>query len=203
MAHIVNIDNPDGFMPVGLVSGLSFAGNMRRMKADGSGGDIFRGDMVKLEADGNVVADTAANSDPHLGIYVGIDGVELRSVGNTEAFGFYDGSEGQTDNLIILLGINLLMEAQEDGVGDLLEEIDIGMNVDIIATAGSTVTGLSQMEIDSSSEATTNTFPLTLLRIVDRPNNQYGDDDSTVPNARWLVAGNNMSFTSGGTGLGL
>ena len=204
MAHIVNIDNPDGFTPVGLVSGLSFAGNMRRMPADGGGADIFRGDMVQLEADGNVIPDVAANTDLHLGIYVGIDGVELRSVGNTEAFGLYDASEGATDNLIIVLGNNLIVEAQEDnGGGTPFVVGDVGANIDIVAPSGSTVTGLSLMEYLSSSPATTATFPLTLLRLVDRPNNQLGADDSSVPNARWLAVGNNMSFTSGRIGLGL
>ena len=203
MAHIVNLDNPNGFQPVGLMTGLSFAGNMRRFGANGSGPDIFRGDMVKLEADGNVRSDTVGNTDSHLGIYVGIDGVELRSVGNTEALGYYDASEGQTEGLIIIVGLGLIVEAQEDGVGDLLEELDRGMNVEIIATTGNLVTGLSQQEIDSSSDATTATLPLTLLRLVDRPDNQYGDDDSTVPNARWLAVGNNMSFAPGRTGLGL
>jgi hypothetical protein len=88
---------------------------------------------------------------------------------------------------------------QEDGAGDPLEIADIGQNVDIINGGGSTTTGLSGMEIDSSTHATTNTLPLRLLGLVDRPDNEYVSGGQA--NTRWLVTPANHSFSGLNVGV--
>lgn len=49
----------------------------------------------------------------------------------------------------------LLFEAREDAVGGALAVADIGLNVDLVAAAGSTVTRKSGYLLDSSTKATT------------------------------------------------
>jgi hypothetical protein len=55
---------------------------------------------------------------------------------------------------------------QEDGVGESTVAASIGLNADMIAThAGSTVTGRSGMELDSSTKNTTATLALKILGV--------------------------------------
>lgn len=49
----------------------------------------------------------------------------------------------------------LLFEAQEDAVGGALAVADVGLNVDLVAAAGSTVTKKSGYLLDSSTKVTT------------------------------------------------
>jgi hypothetical protein len=70
---------------------------------------------------------------------------------------------------------DVIYEIQEDGVGANLAATDIGFNTSLITTAGSTVTGLSGMALDSNgTTATTSTLPLKILGLVRRPDNAFG-----------------------------
>lgn len=87
---------------------------------------------------------------------------------------------------------NLLFWAQEDSVGGAIAYATAGMkNIDLVAGAGSTVTGYSGWMIDSSTIQTTNTLQMRIvqaLREVDNvPGNNY---------AKWLVRTNLHSFTN-------
>lgn len=195
-----NPDTPNGAQPVGTLSGAPWNANLRVYGADGGGSDIFRGDLVNSEADGYVDQYDAADTG-WAGVFVGMSGVELRSVAISEALGYYDASAGASENLLVVTAFGLLVEMQEDGDTDPLELADRFSNVEIIDGGGSTTTGLSGMELDSSSHATTNTFPLTLISLVDRPNNQLGDTDTSTPNARWICVANSVLATTGRTGV--
>ncbi len=71
---------------------------------------------------------------------------------------------------------------------------DIGSNADIVVGAGSTVTGLSGMELNSDTTAATAGLQLKLIGFVDRPSNQVG-----VANQDVLVTINqNMAFNDAG-----
>lgn len=75
----------------------------------------------------------------------------------------------------------LLFEAQEDSVGGALVAGAGGRNIELIAGAGSTVTGYSGFQLDSSQLATTAAHPIRVLRAVQRSDNAIG------ANAKWLV----------------
>lgn len=53
--------------------------------------------------------------------------------------------------------------AQEDGDTSSLAAADVGLNVEAVGTTIDTNRGISLMEVDSSSKATTNTFALKLM----------------------------------------
>ncbi len=77
---------------------------------------------------------------------------------------------------------DLIFEAQEDSVGGSIAMATAGTkNVDLVAGAGSTVTGYSGWMLDSSTIATGNTLQMRLLRGVSRT-----DNEMAASYARWL-----------------
>ena len=85
----------------------------------------------------------------------------------------------------------VVYEIQENGESDPFVVADIGLNCDILATDGSTVTGVSAFELDSdgTSEADT-TFQCRILRVVDRVDNALGAHCKweVMLNEHWLVS---------------
>lgn len=193
---MANIDRPNGAIPVGTMSGSSFTETLRLYEVDASAASIFPGDFVIMEADGKV-APAAAGSTELLGVCVGVlpwmpnkvSGVSGHNVstGNVNLMLKYHAT-GAAGMVLVAVGPDVLYEIQEDGDTSDLAVTSIGANVDILATAGSTTTGLSQTEIDSSS-LTTATAQLRIVQMVDRPDNELGDW------ARWIVRINENHFT--------
>ena len=86
-----------------------------------------------------------------------------------------------------------IYEAQGDDAS--LAVTGIGENADVVIGAGSTTTGASNMEIDTSSGTTTIATPLKVLGLVERE-----DNDVSSANARWLVMLNMHAYKNeGGT----
>lgn len=75
-----------------------------------------------------------------------------------------------------------------------LAAADIGLNANLIVGSGDTVTGVSAMELDTDSKATTATKQLKIIGFDDRPDNTSGSANQDV-----LVRLNNIEL-SGGTG---
>lgn len=63
---------------------------------------------------------------------------------------------------------------QEDSDAGALAVTDVGLNVNFIVANANSVTGRSQVEIDSSTAATTITLPLKLLQLYQREDNEIG-----------------------------
>jgi len=206
----INQDRPNGFTPIGTMSGSPWNAYVRYYETDASEGTaIGIGDAVTLEADGNIAP--AAAGEVILGVCVGVpphistkvSGLSDNFLSSTSPSLVPAYSASSTAGVIaVCVGPDVLYEVQEDGDTDPLELIDVGSNVELIAThAVSTTTGRSGQEIDSSSH-TTGTAQFRLIGMVDRPDNQQGDVDSTLPNARWIVRINENHFTvidDGGT----
>ena len=83
--------------------------------------------------------------------------------------------------------------AVEDSVGGNLAAVDCGLNVDVVVNTGNDPLGLSGMQIDSSTKATTITLPLKLVKLHMNGTNAIGT------NAQWVVRINN-AVESGGDG---
>lgn len=115
-------------------------------------GTIYPGDFVSQEAGGRVVAASASSA---------LCGV---------AASYASGADAEVmvwdhpDQLFLVQADETEVDAQTD----------IGLNYDIVATAGSSAYKLSRMELDSSTQATTATLPLKLLGIDERPDNALG-----------------------------
>ena len=86
---------------------------------------------------------------------------------------------------------------QEDSVGGALAAADVGSNANFIVSAPNAVTGRSQVQLDSSTAATTATLPLKILEL-------YSTDDNVIGDyARWVCSFNTHEFkaNTGSTGV--
>jgi len=200
----VNADRPNGFTPVGTMSGSPWNGYVRLYETDASEGTgIFVGDAVTLETDGNIAP--AAAGEIVLGVCVGVlphipvkaSGLSDNFLSNSSPTLLPTYSAASTaDVIMVCVGPDVIYEVQEDGVTDPIALVDINANFDLIAThAGSTTSGRSGMEINSDSHAATS-GQFRLIGMVDRPDNQQGDVDTTLPNARWLVRVNESPYNT-------
>lgn len=83
---------------------------------------------------------------------------------------------------------------QADDDGATLDAADIGLNADFIVGSGDATTGMSAVELDTSTKNTTATLSLKIIGVVDRPDNALGTAQQDV-----LVRLNNIEL-SGATG---
>jgi hypothetical protein len=186
----VNVDRPNGLRPVGTLSGGDWTASIRTYTMDADHDAVFIGDLVHFDTDGYPDQYDAGDTQV-FGVVVGVV-VDPGLSALTEHPGYLN--TNVAGKLLIATDPLLLMEVQEDGLVDPLELADVNTNVEIINGGGNTTTGISEMELNSDTHNTTNTLPLRLIGLVDRPDNQLGDDDSTKPNARWLVTFNNHAW---------
>lgn len=191
---MANADRPSGMRPVSTLSGGPWQGHVRAYPVDSSNGTaIFRGDPIKLEDDGNVAPATAG--DLLLGVCVGVK-VD-RATAATEHPGYLPASTAGT--VLVCVGPDVIYEIQEDSVGGAMVATNVGSNGDIAVTAGSTTTGNSKVELDSSDviakDASAASAQLLVLGLVDRPDNAIGTE------AKWLVRINESVFLPGSAGL--
>lgn len=183
---MANIDAPRGLRPVKHLDGSPFNGAVNRYYVPSSDATaIFIGDAVKSagSADANGVASVAqaAAGDPIRGVVVGVEPVTAESLiyraASTERY------------LLVADAPDIVFEIQEDSDGGALAAANVGQNADLIVAAGSTSTGLSGMELDSSTAATT-TAQLRILGFSQVVNNEIG------ANARLLVTINEHELKS-------
>lgn len=190
---MANVSRINGFRPVMHITGAPYNGQFRKyalLAADGTA--TFIGDLVKLSGTASddgypSVAQAAAGNTP-VGVVVGFapDPTNL----NVPIY-----RAASTLRVVYVADApDLVLESQEDAVGGALAITSIGTNVNFIVGSGSTVTGASGMQVDSSTAATTSTLPLRLIQFVDRVDNEIGS-----ANAKVLVAFNVHQYGSVGT----
>ena len=182
-----NTDRPNGFRPVRHADGTPYTGSFNVYF---SGTDnLFLGDIVEKGAT------SVARGD---GAYPEVHRAEADDI----PVGVVVGWEPNPTNLNNLYHVasttyfvyvcddpEILMEAQTNDAG--LAATDVGLNCDFVVAAGSTTTGLSNMEIDGGTEATTADEPLKILGAVNR-----ADNDLATANSRWLVKFNQHAYRS-------
>jgi len=182
-----NQDSPSGFTCIGTLDGSDYHGKAQRvalLAADSTA--TFVGDTVKItgtaSADGTTpsVAQCAAGDRPY-GVLVSLEP------------NFEDESSLSTANYRVAstlrYGMVIPMDAglfaiQEDSVGGDLAITNVGQNISVVVGAGSTATGISGMEIDSSTAATTNTLVYRIMGVHRVEDNELGT------NCQWVVTSN-------------
>jgi len=182
---MANVDRPNGAMPIRNLDGSPYNGQYREYPVDSSNSTaVFVGDFIMRQADGNV-APATAGSTQIIGVCVGVapdpTNLERRYLPASTAGTVY-----------VADAPDLIFEIQEDSVGSNLAATDIGANADFTAGTGSTTTGQSAHELDSST-VTTGTANLRILRLMNQEDNAVG------ANARWEVLINEHAYktTSG------
>jgi len=172
-----NADAPFGFRPVNRTGSPYNGATQRCAIAAGNGTATFVGDPVKLAGSsigGYPTVIQAVTGDPVFGVVVSFDADPANlsaqyRLASTQRF------------CKVVPASEAYFEVQADDVGATLGANDVGLNADYEdGTAGSTVTGYSGFELDTSSKDTTNTLDLQIVAIVDRADNTIGDTNSTV-----------------------
>jgi hypothetical protein len=148
---------------------------------------IFIGDPVIISGtsqtiNGRVYADVdqAATGNVIQGVVVGVIPVTQDST-------IYRAASTQR-LLLVADDPNLLFEIQEVSGGTALAAADIGLNANFVVGSGSTVTGMSGVELNNSGEADTNTLDLKIVGFVNREDNAIGE------HAKWLVRVNRHRY---------
>lgn len=191
---MANVDRPRGAIPVGTLNGSPWQGSVREYPVDSSNATaIFQGDFITLEDDGNVAP--AAAGGVLLGVCVGIR--PSLSVTQTIHPGYLPASTA--GYVLVCTAPEAIYEIQEDSVGGAMVATNVGSMGDIVAGTGSTTTGVSAHELDSSDviakDASAASAQLQVLALVDRVDNEIGT------NAKWHVVINEHAFNPRTTGL--
>lgn len=188
-----NADRPFGLRPVRHRSGAPYNGAYNEYAipaADGSA--TFVGDPVTLNSAGGVTGsdgvfrayvDQAATGDVITGVVVGFapDPTNLELKHRTAS---------TLRTVYVADDPNLIFEIQEVSGGTALAAADCGLNANFVVGSGSTVTGLSGVELNNATEVPTNTLDLHIVGLVNKPDNEIGE------HAKWLVTINRHQFAN-------
>jgi hypothetical protein len=176
-----NVSRINGFRPARYANGAPYNGQVTRyFVTAGDTTAIFAGDLVKIDggSDGSGVRSVtqAAANNAAVGVVVGfvVDPTNL----NTPQYR----AASTARYLLVADDPNILFEVQEDAVGGALPSAAVGLNANVVVGSGSTITGASAMQLDTSTTNTTNTLPLKIIEFVQREDNDIG-----AANARVLI----------------
>lgn len=131
--------------------GFRPAGRVRSSKSYVAGGTVYPGDAVKMSNAGVIVAASASDA---------LMGVAANYATSGVAVTVWDDPDQEFE-----------VQADEAEVD---AQTDVGLNYNIVATAGSSAYKMSRMELDSSTQATDSTLPLRLVGIVRAADNAGG-----------------------------
>lgn len=189
---MANVDAATGLSPARYLNGAPYNGQANKYYMPATDGTAaYVGDLVKLagssDSRGIPSVTKASSTNAVVGVVVAVMPVTRDSTVYREA--------SVERYVMVADDPNILFEVQEDSVGGAMAAADVGLNANWIDGGGSTTTGLSGIELDSSTKATTNTLDFQILRMADREDNEIGT------NAKWLVRLNNHQFVDGVTGV--
>ena len=166
---------PYGARPIGTLSASgSFNSKVRHYSiASGYAVNIFYGDFVKLAAAGGVQKDTGTTTLTPVGVFLGCTYTDPNTSQLTFAQMWTASVVASDAYAYVIDDPTVLMEMQGDGSASLT---NIGNNVAIALTSGSTTIGTSKNAVDiSTAAATTATLPLRIIDKSDRSDNAFGD----------------------------
>lgn len=184
---MASVSRINGFRPVKSITGAPYSGQANLYFMSSSNSDVVMvGDAVKLAGDARAAsgAPTVARcgaTDIPIGVVVGIlfEGVgDLTNMPPVNDLNTPVYRRASTDRyLLVADDPNLIYEVQYAGTSVAAATItaNVGLNGQFTTTAGSTTTGASGMQLDSSGLATTATLPLKIVGYPARPDNIPGD----------------------------
>jgi hypothetical protein len=117
-----------------------------------AGGTIYPGDFVKIGNDGKVVVASASNA------LLGVAASYAVASGDVMV---YDDPE---QKFVI----------QSDDATEPAAQTAVGLNFNIVATAGDSSYKASRMELDGNTGATSSVLPLRLIELAIAPDNAFG-----------------------------
>ena len=170
---MANTDKAFGLRPLGNLSATGSQKQYGYEIADTQSGAIYQGDLVTI-VNGYVVKFAPATHSAALGVFNGCFYIDP-TTGKPTWKNYYPGSVNITEGEIVADVLDdpsqlFIIQADED-----IEKADIGKNADVIGTGGSTTTGVSSMELDSSTIADTAALNLKIVGLWNVPGNAFGD----------------------------
>ena len=188
-----NIDAPFGIRPIAkLASAPGGTTGTTKYKISSGASALFTGDPVKLKADGSIEVKGGAGAITGAisGVFMGCFYTDPTTGKPTFRNNYPDGLAATDAIAFISDDVNQLYIAQQDAND--IGAADLGNNAEMIMAAGSTTTGMSKAEIDSSTAATGNaTYMLKILDFYDTPSN-----DTTAANSVLVVKINNHQLAA-------
>lgn len=167
---MANTNNPNGFTPIGLITGAPYTGQVNEYyKASTLNEAFYVGDCVILTGTADTATklptiQLASDSDNIVGVIVG-----FKPTPDTPSYvGYSPASTAAT--VLVCDDPNVIFQAQFTGTFAIT---DVGANSKIVYAAGSTSTGRSASYVYATT-ATTNTLQLQILRLAPIENNDYG-----------------------------
>lgn len=192
---MANADTPFGLRPVRYISGRPYTGAVNIYStATGDATAIFIGDPVILSGTSQTISgavykdvDQAATGDVIVGVVVGV-------IPATQDSLVYRAASTQR-LLLVADDPDLLFEIQEVSGGTALTANDAGLNANFVVGSGSTSSGMSGVELNNATEATTNTLDVQIVDFVNRVDNEIGE------HAKWLVRINRHQYSNQVAGI--
>ena len=175
---MANIDKAFGLRPIGNLSATGAQKQYGYQIADNQAGTIFQGDLVVLTG-GFISRFLPASHTAAVGVFNGCN-YNDPTTGKPTFSNFYPGSVNITSGQIsadVLDDPNQLFIVQCDA--DFVAA-DVGKNADVIGTGGSTTNGISTMELNSSTLATTAALNLKVVGLYNDVNNEFGTNAVVV-----------------------
>ena len=190
---MANADNAYGFIPVNMDGSPYNGATMRCVFAAGDATATFIGDAVKIAGtsiNGSPTIAQCAAGDPVLGVVTIFEASPATSLEDQ----YRKASTERYCQVAMAHGGYFMIQDDSDAAA--LPITEAGDNADFIVGTGSTVTGLSAMEIDESTATTTSTLDLQLWGPVFRDDNEAGS-----ANADWIVSFNDPQTKPFRTGV--
>ena len=208
-----NINAPKGFIPVRMLDGSPYnqATAMQCVILAAEGTATFVGDVVIAQAASGVAGVFVNGQDTE-----GMPAVARAATGATGqnimgvVTGFLpDPTSLQTKHrlastariALVAPVQGVIYEVEEDAVTTPLAAADMNLNISFSTTAGSTLTGVSGMEIISAAKATTVTLPCRLIGLVKRPDNAYNTGGAGTDKGKFEVVFNTYNYAPNTVGI--
>ena len=193
---MANQDAPFGFRAVRMQgSGPSTNGQTQYLIANGYGTAIFQGDPVEMVAGGTLeVANGVA--DVVVGVFNGIEYVDVNTRKPVFA-NFFQANTSSYDGIIkafVQDDPNQLFEVQVSGA---MANANIGETANLVYTAGSTHSGTSKAEVNSSTYSTGANTAVKIVGLSGDPEN----NDTTSDNCNIIVKFNKHLYSANTAGI--
>ena len=194
---MANIDAAFGPIPVACQGQTDNNGGQSQYPiGDTQGTAIFTGDPVKYKSDGTI--EVAAATNPLLGVFGGCFYTDPTTSKPTWSPYFPAALAPGDAKAFVWDNPMQTFIAQQDSVGSNLLAANLNENADLVFNAGNTTTGVSGVEIDSSSADVTATLQVRLIDFYNVPSN-----NTTANNSIFVVKINNSSMMAGTGTLGV
>lgn len=175
---MANVDKAFGLRPIGNLSGTGAQKQYGYEIADNQAGAIYQGDLVTV-FDGYIVKFAPASHTAAVGVFNGCNYTDP-TTGKPTWSNYYPGGVNITSGVIaadVLDDPSQLFMVQASAG---MTQADIGKNADVVGTGGSTVNGISSMELDSTTIANTAALNLKIVGLSASPDNAFGTNAVVV-----------------------